>query len=126
MANIVKDTDTTIEITLNDSNGDPIDLTTLAGIICEVFQTSIPFDKFSLNALAGHRTLVITDGPNGKFEIYLNADNTHKGLLDKPVFYEVKTQVVNANFDSGTEDKSTGVIELATLVRSDLKHKALV
>lgn len=126
MANIVKDTDTTISITLNDENGDPVDLGTLAGIICKVFQKSIPFDKFSLNAMAGYRDLVITDAPNGVFEIYLNADNTHSGIVGRPIFYEVKTQIVNTNYDNSTEEKSSGVIELATLVRSDSKEVSFV
>lgn len=126
MPEIVKDTDTTIAITLTDESGAPVDLSTLAGIVCLVFQKSIPFDKFSLNAMAGYRTLTITDAPNGVFEIYLNADNTHKGIIDRPVFYEVKTQIVNANYDNATEEKSSGVIELATLVRSDLKEKNFV
>jgi hypothetical protein len=122
MAEIVKDTDTTIELTLNDSEGNPIDLSTLAGLIVRVFQKSIPFDIFSLNVIAEHRLINITDGPNGKFEIYLNANNTHNGFVGKPVYYEIKTQVVNANFDSGTEEKSTGELELATLVASKLKE----
>lgn len=126
MAVIVKDTDTTIELTLNDSAGVAIDLSTLAGIIVRVFQKSIPFDVFSLNAMPGYRSINITDGPNGKFEIYLNANNTHKGYVGKVILYEIKTQVVNVNFDSGTEEKSTGEIELATLISSELKEKTFV
>lgn len=123
MATIVKDTDTTIELTLNDSTGTAIDLSTLAGLVVRVFQKSIPFDVFSLNPIAGERSINITDGVNGKFEIYLNANNTHNGYVGKPVYYEIKTQVVNVNFDSGTEEKSTGELELATLVSSNLKEK---
>jgi len=124
MAEIVKDTDTTIELTLNDSTGTAIDLSTLAGLIIRIFQKSIPFDVYSKNAMTGYRSINITDGPNGKFEIYLNANNTHKGFVGKPIYYEIKTQVVNANFDSGTEEKSTGELELATLVDSKTKHKS--
>ena len=123
MAEIVKDTDTTIELTLNDSAGLPIDLSTLAGLVINVFQQSIPFDVYSMNAQTGYRSINITDGPNGKFEIYLNANNTHGGFSGKPVYYEIKTQIVNVNFDSGTEEKSTGELELATLVDSKTKHK---
>ena len=124
MATIVKDTDTTIELTLNDSTGAAVDLSTLAGLVVRIFQKSIPFDVFSMMPLVGERSLNITDGPNGKFEIYLNANNTHKGFLGKPVYYEIKTQVVNVNFDSGTEEKSSGELELATLVSSNLKEKS--
>ena len=126
MSEIVKDTDTTIELTLNDSAGVAIDLSTLAGLVISIFQVSIPFDVYSMNAQADYRSINITDGPNGKFEIYLNANNTHNGYIGKPIYYEIKTQVVNANFDSGTEEKSTGELELATLVESKTKHKGFV
>lgn len=126
MADIIKDTDQTITLTLTDSAGDPIDIATLAGIVCLVYQKNIPFDQFSLNAQAGYRAIDVTDEPNGIFNLYLNADNTHKGYLGKKVFVEIKTQVVNANFDSGTEDKSTGEIELGELTRSDLKETTFV
>ena len=126
MAYIVKDTDTPIEITVTDELGAAVDLSTLAGIICRVFQKNIDFDKFSLNAQAGFRSINVTDGPNGKFEIYLNAANTSKGYVGKPVYYEVKTVAVNANFDSGTEEKSSGIIELAELTDSELKQETFV
>lgn len=121
MPEIVKDTDTPIEIILTDESGAAIDLSGLAGFVVEVFQKNIEFDKFSLNAQAGFRSVNITDGPNGKFEIYLNAGNTSKGVVGKTIFYEVKTTSVNVNFDSGTEEKSSGKIELATLVDSEQK-----
>jgi len=126
MATIVKDTDTPIEIILTDENGDAIDLSGLAGFVVEVFQKNILFDKFSLNTQAGFRSINVTDAANGKFEIYLNAANTSKGVVGKEIFYEVKTVAVNANFDSGTEEKSSGKIALATLVDSDLKQETFV
>lgn len=121
MATIVKDTDTPIEITLTDSSNAAINLSGLTGFVVEVFQKNILFDKFSLNNQTGFRSINITDGPNGKFEIYLNAANTSNGVVGKAIFYEVKTTSVNSNFDSNTEEKSSGKIELATLVDSDLK-----
>jgi len=126
MATIVKDTDTPIEITVTDESGAAVDLTTLAGIVCEVFQKNIHFDKFSLNTQTGYRDINVTDGPNGKFEIYLNASNTKSGYIGKAIFYEVKTLIVNTNFDSGTEEKSSGIIELATLGGSELKRETFV
>ena len=124
MAEIVKDTDTTIEIVVTDEvTGDPIDLTLLSGYIVEVFQKNILFDKFTKNAQAGFRDINETDGANGKFEIYLNAANTKKGIVNKEVFYEVKTVAVDANFDSGTNESGTGEVSLGLLVDSQLKYK---
>lgn len=123
---IFKDTDTTVEITVKDEAGVAIDLTGFSGIVCNVFQDAGEIDKFSLNAQAGFRTLVITDAVNGVFEIYLNADNLNVGAVDEWLFYEVKTQAVNANFDSATEDKSGGKIRLAILKQTKLKNTTFV
>lgn len=126
MATIVKDTDTPIEIVLTDESGAAIDLTGLAGFVVEVFQKNILFDKFSVNVQAGFRSINIIDAAAGKFEIYLNAENTSKGVVGKAIYYEVKTTAVNVNFDGGTEEKSSGKIELATLINSDLKQETFV
>ena len=117
---IVKDTDTTINIVIKDKETkQPVDISTLAGLVIEVFQKNIPFDQFSLNTQAGFRAITVVDGPNGKVRIFLNAANTADGVIGRKVFYEAKTQIVNANFDDGTEEKSGGIIELATLVETE-------
>jgi hypothetical protein len=123
---IFKDTDTTVSITVKDDAGVAIDLTGFSGIVVRVFQDQGDIDKFSLNAQAGFRSLVITDAVNGIFEIYLNADNLNGGTVDEWLFYEVKTQAVNANFDSSTEDKSGGKIRLAILKQTELKNTTFV
>lgn len=123
---IYKDTDTTVQITLKDDAGNPIDLNNLSGIVVNVFQTAGEIDKFSLNAQTGFRSLTITDAVNGLFEIYLNADNLNQGAVDEWIFYEVKTQAVNANFDSATEDKSGGKVRLAILKPTHLKNTTFV
>lgn len=124
MATIVKDTDTTIEITLTDANGVAIDLSTLSGYVVEVFQKpNKVLDQFSKNAQAGYRSVNETDIPNGVFEIYLNASNTANGMAGRDVFYEVKTLAVNANFDSGTEEKSTKPVLLGTLEESKTQQQ---
>jgi len=113
MSCIVKDTDTPIQITLCDDEGNPIDLDNIAGLIIEVFQEDIPFDKFSLNNQPGFRDIELVDATNGVLKIYLNADNTSNGVAGRDIYYEAKTQSVNPNFDSGTEDKSTGWVVFA-------------
>jgi len=123
---IIKDTDQEIEIIINDENSDPIDLTGFSGIVVNIFQKSCPIDKFSLNAQAGFRTLVITDAPNGKFEIYLNADQLNDCINSQPIYYEVKTEAVNVNFDGGVENKSTVEIEIGILEKTKLKNISFI
>lgn len=120
MSCIVQDTDTTIEITIKDADGNPIDMGNLAGMVIEVFQKNVEFDKFSLVAQAGFRDINVIDAPNGVVEIYLNAENTVGGEIGCMVYYEVKTQSTNTNFDNSTEEKSTGWLEIAKLVDSEL------
>tara|TARA_R110002012_G_scaffold23206_1_gene78976 strand:+ start:429 stop:818 length:390 start_codon:yes stop_codon:yes gene_type:complete len=120
--NIIKDTDQEIEIIINDENSDPIDLTGFSGIVVNIFQKSCPIDKFSLNVQSGFRPLTITDAINGKFEIYLNADQLNDCVNSQPIYYEVKTEAVNVNFDGGVENKSTGEIELGVLEKTKLKN----
>ena len=95
-------------------------------MIVEVYQKSIFFDKFSSINQPEFRDINVTDGPNGKFEIYLNADNTTNGKIGRDIFAEIKTQIVNANFDSGTEDKSTGAILLGKLLATQLENDTFV
>ena len=118
---ILKDTDTTVEITIKDDAGTPIDLTGIAGIVVKVFQKDKDIDKFSLQPQTGYRSLTIKDAVNGIIEIYLNADNMKVGDVDEWLFYEVKTQAVNVNFDGGTEEKSSGIIRLAILKDTELQ-----
>lgn len=123
---IVKDTDTTIEITLKNQAGVVIDLATLSGYVVEVFQKGIAFDQFSKNAQAGYRTVNETDATNGVFQIYLNAANTIKGQVGREVFYEVKTLAVNANFDTSTEEHSGGIVSLGVLQATETKLQTFV
>lgn len=126
MSCIVIDTDTTIEITLKDEEGVVIDIGNLAGLIVEVFQKDVFFDKFSLISQTGFRDINVLDAPNGKFEIFLNANNTTNGEIGKIVFYEAKTLATNVNFDDSTEEKSTGWIELAKLISSEMVNESFL
>ena len=120
--NIIKDTDQEIEIIINDENCNPVNLTGFSGIVVNIFQRDCLIDKFSLNAQSGFRSLTITDAINGKFEIYLNADQLNDCIDTQPIYYEVKTEAVNVNFDGGVENKSTGEIELGVLEKTKLKN----
>lgn len=124
---IFKDTDTpvTIVIKTDEEPSVVIDLTGYTGILVRVFQDNgIDIDKFSKNAQTGFRTLDVTDAVNGEIMIYLNADNVNQGIVDEPLFYEVKLQLVNAKFDSGTQDKSGGKKRFAILEETTLKNES--
>lgn len=119
---MIKGTDTTIKIKLKDNTGTPIDLSGLAGIVVIVYQKGLTIDQFSLNFQSGFRSINITDGLNGEFEIYVNAENTKNAFIGKDIFIEVKTIAVDTNFDGGDVTKSTGQIKLSELKESELKY----
>jgi hypothetical protein len=123
---INKDTDATVELTLKDEAGLPIDIATLAGMVVLVYQERFDIDKFSLNAQVGFGTINVTDAPNGVFRVYINNAKTANGICGKPIYYEIKTTAVDANFTGGTVEKSTGGVLLATLEESKLKSTTFI
>lgn len=123
---MIKGTDTTIKIVIKDQTGTPIDLSGLAGLVVIVYQKGYTIDQFSLNPQIGFRFINITDGPNGEFEIYVNASQTKNAFVGKDVFYEVKTIAVDLNFDGGDITKSSGEIKLCELKESQLKYVDLI
>lgn len=113
---LIKNTDTELVITLIDANTDqPIDLTSVAGIVLSVFQKDLEIDKFSLNVQAGFRTIAVTNALAGEITVYLNASNTDLGIVGRPVFYQGKVQFADTNFDSNVREHSTAVTPLASL-----------
>lgn len=121
---IPKDTDNIFELTLKDEETEnPIDLDNLSGIVVIVFQEpDLIIDQYSKNTQAGFRDLVITDAVNGIMRVHVNAEQMIKACEDEPLYYEIKTQAVNANFDNATEEKSTGAKRIGTVVGTDAKN----
>lgn len=122
MSEIIKDTDTKLEFTVLDNEEKPVNLNNLSGLILKIFQKNIDIDKFSLNSQTGFRNIELTDAANGIFAVYLNADNLAASLDNKEMFFEIKTQVENSNFDNNTEEKSSGILSLGTLEKTNLKN----
>jgi len=120
---IKQDTDTAINLILKDSDGNRIDLNSLSGLIVVVFQDNIEFDQFSYISQTGFKDIVVTDAANGEFTVNLDASKIASGVIGKRVYYEIKTQSTNTNFENSNEWKSTGRIELAVLAESQAVGK---
>jgi len=122
--NIINDTDLTIVHTLVDLAGDPIDTGTLSGIVAKVFQKGLEIDKFSFNTQSGYESIVkLSPNASGGIEFYLNAEKLRKGINSHELFYEVKTEKSNTNFENNTEEVSTGPILLGTLKKTKLTNE---
>jgi len=121
--NIIKDTDHTINQTLCNEDGTAVDLNDVTGIIAKVFQKGIEIDKFSFVTQAGYNPIVRkTPFTDGIVEFYLNAEKLRQGIDSIELFYEIKYEVVNVNFDNNTEEKSTGWISLGKLEKTKLEN----
>jgi hypothetical protein len=123
--NFINDTDNTITHNIVDEAGDPVDTTLLTGIVAKVFQKGIEIDKFSFNAQVGFGTIV-KNAPfaSGEIEFYINAEKLRQGIDSLDIFYEIKTEKANSNFDNNTEEKSTGAICLGKLKKTKLTDES--
>ena len=93
---IINDTDITIIHILEDSNCDPIDVSTFSGITAKVFQKGYEIAKYSKNAQLGFRTIDLSITPtDGTLTFYLNADDLRLAVDSIEVFYEIKTEIAN-------------------------------
>ena len=119
---LIKGTDNTIEITLRDSLGVAIDISTLNGAIVKVFQKGILFQQFSLNTQPNYTDIEIFDGPNGVIRVHVDADNTRTGINKKDIFVEVKTEIVDANFAGGLNTTSHKPVKIGELIDSEIKN----
>lgn len=118
---IKRGSDSTFNLTLCDSDGVAIDISTLSGIVAEVYQIKNSIEQFSLNTQAGFTDIVIVDGPNGKIQLNVDGANTRKAKVGKEVLLEVKTQAVDLNFPDGTAEIILGPFIIATMVDSQLR-----
>jgi hypothetical protein len=120
---IINDTDITITHILEDSNCDPIDVSTFSGITAKVFQKGYEIAKYSKNAQLGFRTIDLSITPtDGTLTFYLNADDLRLAVDSIEVFYEIKTEIANTNFDNNTKEESIGPIFLGKLIKTELTN----
>lgn len=124
---IINDTDHTITHTLCDVNGDPIDTSVFTGIVAKVFQKGVEIDKFSFNAQSGFGTIKkIAPTASGVVEFYLNAEKLRQGIDGHEVFYEIKTEKTNSDFDGSTEESSIGAQSLGKLEKTKLTNETFI
>lgn len=121
---IINDTDQTIVHTLVDGNGDAIDTSLFTGIVAKVFQKGTEIDKFSMNTQSGFGDIIkATPAASGGIEFYLNASRLRSGISGFELFYEIKTQIANTDFENNTETSSTGAISLGILEKTKLVNE---
>lgn len=117
----IKGTHNTIKLTISDSTGTVVDISTLNGLIVKVFQKGILFEQFSLNTQPDFTDVDVVDAPNGVIQVHVDATNTRKGINGKDVFLETKIEVVDVNYTGGFNTTSTKPIKIAELIDSEIK-----
>ena len=123
MADIVKGEDKKITITVKDADGVEIDLTTLNGYICVLYQVGLVVAQYSKNVQVDFDPLTELDQgtDTGKFEVNLQSAQTSLAIANKDLFAEVKIQTAQAGFDDSTFDQIVGKIKVGTIVDSQTK-----
>ncbi len=119
MANIVQNTDTVIRITLKDSTGTAIDISTLSADEVYLYQivnnvkVKVAYFKSSNT---GIYDVIVNDAPNGKIDVILNREvsiNTPPGT----VYAETRIrQTATSTFISSVENLGVNGIEVGEIV----------
>jgi len=109
MADIIQGGDYTIVITLTNSAGVAVDLTTLAGYICILFfEDGTVLQQYSEQTLAGFKSLEETTPASGIFTIRLQSADT-KGAQLGDLFAEIKTATADGNYTGNRHDVDTKI-----------------
>ena len=121
---IINDTDREIKHVFEDINFDPIDTAQFSGIIARVFQRGVEIDKFSLNTQTGFGDIISTaPSTSGEISFYINAEKLRQAIDGFSVYYEIKTEKTNINFENNTEESSTGEIFIGKLLKTKLTNQ---
>lgn len=122
MADIIQGGDYELEITVNDSTGTVIDLTTLAGYIAVFyFADNDVLQQYSRKTKAGFKSLNESDPTNGIFTILLQSADTKTAKLGD-LFCEVKIETADITFDDSTKHNPDTGILVGTIVQSQTEQ----
>lgn len=114
VATIVQGADSTIQLTINDSNGNPITISTLENLSFFVYQKRENIlGEYSL----GESTISITDDFNGKVAIYFPREQS-EGAVIGDLFCEIWVDVQNANFSSGFKRNKFSDVKIGKVINS--------
>lgn len=99
MAIIQTGSDLTIQLTINDVSGNPIDLDTADNISVQVYQKKQNIlAEFALS----DSTVVIIDAPTGRANVYVQRSSLTEVVMGK-LYAEVTVDIDNANFEDNVK-----------------------
>lgn len=125
MANIIQGGDYPIIVTLTNSAGVAVDLTTLAGYILVLYDSEgTILQQYSEQTLAGFKTLEETTAASGIFTVRLQSIDTKTAKLGD-VFAEVKTATVDGNYTGNRHDVDN-LILVGTVVVGQSKNTTAI
>jgi len=111
MAIIQTGSDLTIQLTINDVSGNPIDLDTSDNITVEIYQKK-------QNILASYSLadleVVIISAIDGRANVYVNRSSL-TAVTDGKLFAEVTVDITNSNFEDNVKRSIVSAIELGTI-----------
>ncbi|CAB4218451.1 hypothetical protein UFOVP1605_27 [uncultured Caudovirales phage] len=111
---IYKGADEVINITITDSAGAPITISTLSDVIVSIYQTR---EQIIQQWSIGNSDLVVVNDAGGIVQANLDRDNTTEIPL-KRLYLEVVAELSNSEFESNTQRMIVSDIDLADLKNS--------
>lgn len=114
LTEIYRGADEVINITLKDSAGDPIVISSLDDVIVSIYQTK---ETIIQQFKVSDSSLIITNDNAGIVTANLDRDNTANIPLRR-LFIEVVAEISNSDFESGSQRMIISDIVLADLKNS--------
>ena len=119
LVKIFKATDTTITITVSNSDGSPVDFTQVPGVIIFVNdERRNLIHKFSKVSKIGYGDIEESEPENGEIKIKLEASKTKAALGEGVITIEVKLEKDDIEFEDDVKHSVTFIEEVAELVDS--------
>lgn len=107
----------------DDSNDVPLDLDTVAGLLCYVYNDQEQvIAKYSLNAMADHDDLLIADAANGVFKVKLQAETTAELEVKTKLFVEVKARFEESGWSDDDYMTVADGFYVGTVVKARTKN----
>jgi len=110
-------------------DGTPVDLDTLAGMVCVLTQKGKVLAKYSVNNIGvDYDPITILDQVTntGEFTVNFQSKDTIDALVGEPVYAEVKITSTQAGFDDNTFDQIKPKIHIADILDSYTKNISTV
>lgn len=121
LTTVYRGTDRKVTLNLKNDSGDPVVINSLAGIIIWLYERESKkvFQKYSKNALAGHKSIAVEDSATGSISIQLTEADTVDRALGE-IWAAIKTKTSSGSWEDG-DMKSAAHVAICCIEDSNVK-----